>query len=329
MKAASISAYGPAQNLRFVDLPLPEVGNGQLRVRVIASSVTSGDTRIRGFKGAGLFRLPLRLMMGLFRPRQQVPGMDYAGIVDEVHPSVTEFKTGDAVFGIGLNRANAEYLTVKATSAICLKPQLLSFQEAASLPFGGLSALVFVRDIAKARPGERLLVYGASGAVGTALVQIGKAMGLLVTAVCSRRNRELVESLGADTWLDYVDLRNWDHVLEHDIVIDTIGVTDPRLITPILSPAGRHVYVTHVGWRPLFWAIMSNFRRSKRVICGFSGTNKADLLELSALVQAHKIQPIIDRVFALSDIVKAHLFVETGRKVGAVIVDVGGNQGCG
>ena len=198
MKAASILAYGPAQNLRLVDLPLPKVGNGQLRVRVIASSVTSGDTRIRGFKGAGLFWLPLRLMMGLFRPRQQVPGMDYSGIVDEVDPSVTEFKTGDEVYGISLNRANAEYLTVSATSAICLKPQLLSFQEAASLPFGGLSALVFLRDIAKAHPGERLLVYGASGAVGTALVQIGKAMGLLVTAICSRRNRDLVESLGAD-----------------------------------------------------------------------------------------------------------------------------------
>ncbi len=212
---------------------------------------------------------------------------------------------------------------VDETSAICLKPPSLSFQEAASLPFGGLSAIGFLREVSKAQSGERLLVYGASGAVGTALVQVGKSMGLVITAVCSARNRGLVETLGADHWLDYANLGNWRCVPEQDLVIDTIGVTHPELISPLLSATGRHVYVTYSGWRPLLHAVLSLFRRTKRVILGLSGTHQDDLQELTHLVDSGKVLPIIDRVYPLDDIANAHLFVETGRKVGSVVVDVG------
>jgi NADPH:quinone reductase-like Zn-dependent oxidoreductase len=322
MKAASYSSYGPPETLKVMEIERPIVGPGQVRIRVIASTVTSGDTRIRGFKNAGPFWLPLRLIMGVFGPRERVPGMEYAGIIDSLGANTNAFSIGDEIYGMGMNRANAEFLVVNEQSAICHKPSDLTFQEAAGLPFGGLSAIGFLRDVAKAQAGERLLVYGASGAVGVAAVQIGKALGLNVTAVCSRRNRDLVETLGADLWLDYNEKGFWARAGQHDIVLDTIGVTRAKDVEPILSEQGRHVYVAF-SWGPIWHALLSLFRKSKKVICGFTDSPKADLFKLDDLVRAGLVKAVIDRSFGLEDIALAHEYVDTGRKTGAVVIEIG------
>lgn len=324
MKAVTCRRYGSPEILRVEDVQKPTPKADEVLVAVHSTSVTSGDARMRAFKGAGIFWLPMRLIFGVFRPRNPLTGMEFSGHVAEVGEGVSTLRVGDAVFGMKIGGANAEYVAVRETAAIALKPEMLGFQEAAVVPFGGLSAMTFLRDFAKLKSGERILVHGASGAVGVFAVQIAKHMGATVTGVCSTANVDMVRSLGADEVIDYTSTDFTRASKAYDVILDTVGGTSFSRSKRVLAPNGRHVFLVQ-DWPQLLQALWTSMRPGKRVICGVSsGDSKADLIEIARLIDAGIVKPVVDRSFELDTIVDAHRYVETGRKRGGVVVSVAG-----
>lgn len=321
MKAAVGRRYGAPEVLRIEEIPVPDLGPDEVRVRVEATSVTSGDVKLRNFRNAGGFWLPLRLMFGLLRPRQPVTGMEFAGSVDEAGENVTEFKSGDPVFGMVLRGANAEYIVLPANAIIVRRPDDLCAQRAAGVPFGALAALAFLRDFAKIKPGEHIAVVGASGAVGVFAIQLAKLFGATVTAVCSGRNAALVADLGADRVVDYQREDFTRHPGCYDVVLDTQGVTSFTDCRRVLAARGRHVFVS-AKLHHFVQSLWTSIRPGKRVVCGFSMGSRTDLEAVTQLVAGGVLRPVIDRQFELCEVVAAHRLVEAGHKRGAVVLNV-------
>lgn len=329
MLAVTCRRYGPPEVLKIEEVERPVPKAGEVLVRVHASSVTSGDVRMRSFADAGVFWLPMRLMFGVRRPRNPAKGMEFAGTIAAVGGGTTGFREGEAVFGMKIYGANAEFVAVREAGAIAAKPVGLTCKEAAVIPFGASSALAFLRDFVKIKPGNRILINGASGAVGVFAVQLAKYFGAHVTGVCSTANLELVTSLGADQVIDYskTDFTKGDAI--YDAILDTVGGTSFSRSKRVLAPNGRHVFAA-LGMTQLLQALWTSMRRGKRVVVGFSGGNsKDDLLLIKRLVESHRVRPIIDRVYRLDEIVEAHRYVDTGRKRGGVVVSVGAVSGSG
>ena len=321
MQAVLWRRYGAPETLTLGHAPKPLPGPGEIRIRVHATTVTSGDARLRGCRGAGLFWLPLRLVFGLFRPRHPVPGMEFAGVVEALGAGVAGFAPGERVFGLALRGAHAEYLTMPETGCVARQPAGLSHAEAAALPFGGLSALVFLRDVAQARTGERLVVHGAAGAVGVHLVQMARHFGLTVTAVASARHDALLRALGAHQVLDRATRDFTEGAARQDIVLDAVGGTRFGRVRRVLNPRGRHVFV-NFGARELALMLWTRLRPGPRVLCGHAPGRQTDLLALRDLVEQGAIRPVIGRRMPLSDIVAAHALVDSGRKQGALVLEV-------
>lgn len=325
MRAATCRAYGPPEGLTVEELPRPCPKAGEILVRVCASTVTSGDVRLRAFSGAGIFWLPMRLAFGLAGPRNPITGMEFSGRVAAVGPRVRNFAVGDPVFGMKLRGANATYLTMPETGVVAVKPAGLTFEEAAAVPFGALAALCFVRDIARLRAGQRILIHGASGAVGVFAVRLARYFGAHVTGVCSKANMSLVRSLGADAVIDYQTTDFSQAAETYDVILDTVGGTRFSETRRVLRPKGRHVFVVH-ALPQLLQALWTSLWGGKRVIIGISRDTREDLKLISCLVSSGKIRPVIDRIYGLHDIVEAHRYVETRRKRGAVIIDIARDQ---
>ena len=317
MKAIQITRYGPPEVLQLAEVDKPEPKRGEVRVRVHATTVCAGDVRIR--KADPFF---LRVVSGgLFRPTKvRTPGMEFAGDVDAVGEGVSGFAVGDPVFGsTGLKfGANAEYVCAPQ-SLLAAKPADVPYERAAPVAFGGISALHYLRA-AGLQAGQKLLVYGASGSVGTAAVQLGKHFGAHVTGVCSRGNLDLVRSLGADTVLDYaVDDYSRDWAI-YDVVFDTVGKSDIKRGIRALKRGGAYAF-----------AVMSlvSYARVKlsaaltgriRVIDGIARVRSADLAFLMQLIRGGSFTPVVDRMYPLGDIVAAHTYVDAGHKTGNVVV---------
>ena len=322
MKAAIHRRYGPPEVLRIEDVPLPAIGARDIRVRVHASTVTSGDARLRGLRASAIFRLPIRLAFGLRGPRQPIPGMEFAGEVDAVGTEVTRFRPGQAVFGIVLRGANAEYLTIREDAAVLPIPAGLTFAEAAAVPFGALAALAFLRDVARLQRGERVLVVGAAGNVGVFAVQIAKQLGAHVTGLCSAANAELVRSLGADAVIDRSLGPRGATPEAFDVIFDTIGATRFAEWRPHLAPRGRHVFLSF-GARQMVQMAMTSLGRGRRVLCGFSGNDPDALAYIAAMLEAGAIRPVIGRRCRLDDIVEAHREVDGGGKRASTVIWLG------
>ncbi|CAH0248451.1 NAD(P)-dependent alcohol dehydrogenase [Roseomonas sp. CECT 9278] len=322
MKAAIRRRYGPPEVLELAEVATPAPGPHEVRVRVAASSVTSGDARLRGCTDAGIFWLPIRLIFGLRRPRRPIAGMEFAGRVDAIGPGVTRLRPGDAVFGMTSGSgANAEYLTIREDAAIAAMPARLSAAEAAAVPFGALSALEFLRDVARLREGERILVHGASGGVGVFAVQLARHFGAHVTAVCSAANAALVRGLGAHDVIDYAAADFTAGNATYDVILDVVGGTDPARCRRVLAPGGRHVFVAF-GLREMLWMLGTWLGGGRRVVCGTSGARRQDLDWIAERLGSGALRPVIDRRFGLADIIAAHRHVETGRKRGSVVIEV-------
>lgn len=322
MQAATCRRYGPPEVLKVEEVARPSPKADEVLVRVHASSVSSGDARMRAFSGAGIFWLPMRLLFGVLRPRNPVPGMEFAGTVAAIGQDVANFRVGDAVFGMKIGGANAEFVAVRASGAIAAKPENLSFEEAAVVPFGALSALEFLRDFVRVAPGRKLLIHGASGAVGVFAVQLAKHFGAHVTGVCSAANLELVSSLGADEVIDYAKTDFTQGPDVYDAILDTVGGTSFSRSKRVLAPEGRHVFIVQT-LEQLLQALWTAMRPGKRVLIGFSGgDSKDDLLLIKRLIEENRIRPVIDRTYRLQDIADAHRYVQTGRKRGGVVIAV-------
>lgn len=325
MKAATFDHYGDADVIEIRDVARPEPAADEILVKIFAAAVTTADWRIRASAFPGIMWLPGRLMMGLAAPKKKVLGVAFAGRVVSRGEDVSRFGLGDAVFGFSGDGAHAEYLTMKADGAVAPKPQAISYEEAAAVPFGGLSALVFLRDFAGVKPGEKVLVNGASGGVGVWAVQIAKHLGAEVTAVAGSDNIDFVRALGADAVIDYRTQDVADAGRHHDVVLDTVGKLDYGQAKRILKPSGRYVPLEFAG-REILRALAATVFGGPKIILNVSGDSRADLEVLAGLIETGEIRPVVDSRFPLASISDAHRRVESRHARGAVVVEMDDGQ---
>jgi NADPH:quinone reductase-like Zn-dependent oxidoreductase len=302
------------------EVPKPRPKDNELLIRIHATTVTSGDWRTRSLAMPLGFGLVGRLVFGVVRPRQPILGTELAGEIESVGKDVTKFRAGDHVFafsGAGMG-CHAEYKCVPEDGAVALKPANLAYEEAAALSFGGTTALGFLRR-AKVRSGERVLINGASGSVGTAAVQLAKHFGAHVTGVCGAANADLVRSLGAERVINYAEEDFTASEETYDVIVDTAGTAPFARSNASLRARGRLLLV--LGGLPdmlrIPWVAMTS---SKRVIAGPAAVRAEDLRFLAQLAEAGEFTPVIDRRYPFEQIAEAHRYVDTGRKRGNVVI---------
>jgi len=334
MKAAVYEKYGAPEVVRVVEVETPSPGAGEILVRVRATTVTTGDMRVRAWKIPSLvFWLPGRMVMGLLRPRRKVLGTEAAGVVEAIGEGVTRFKVGDRVLAVpGLKfGAHAEYVCMREDGVVVALPEELSFAQGASIPFAGTTALFFLRDQGKMEAGQKVLVNGASGAIGTFAVQLARHFGCDVTGVCSTKNLEMVRSLGAEA-VDYTTGELDEHLRAcageggvYDIVLDTVGRLSFTRCKGAIKRGGRYLAVVQylddlvrMAWTALF----GRWFGGRFVKGGITPERREDVELLVGLAASGEVVPVIDRSFPLDEIVAAHRYVEGGHKRGSVVVEV-------
>lgn len=321
MKAAVYHRYGPPDVVVVTEVPKPVPAQNEVLIRIHATTVSTGDWRARSLEMPAGFNLLGRLVFGLFGPRRPILGTELSGVVEAIGQSVTAFKVGDEVFAFPGEAygCHAEYRTMAEDGPIALKPANVSHVEAASLSFGGVTALGFLRDKGHIKPGDKVLVVGASGAVGSAAVQLARHFGATVTGVCSAANMQLVRSIGATTVIDY---KTGDFTTSGDtwdIILDTTGTVTFARAEPVLAHGGCLLVVL----ASLAQSIAKPSKVSgKRLIAGIVTTRIEDLDLLAALAAAGEVRPVIDRLYPLANAAEAHAYVDTGRKRGSVVLSV-------
>lgn len=322
VKAAIYTKFGPPEVIRIGEVPDPMMGDTDVMIRVRATTVTTADWRFRTrAMPARVFTLIAPLVLGVFGPRRPVFGTECAGIVEAVGARVKTFRPGDRVVAaMGAKMGgHAERVCVHEESAIVAIPASLSFEEAVAIPFGGITALRYLRDLAKVRGGQRVLVNGASGAVGVAAVQLARHMGAIATGVCSTANIERVRALGASAMIDRTTQDFTRSPATYDIVLDTVGKASYAQCKGILAQDGQFLAVL---MRPTeFWQMVwTRLVGSHRVQGTTVFENKADLAYLMSLAESGQLKPVIDGCYPFTEIVEAHRRVDAGRKVGSVVV---------
>jgi len=324
MKAIVCTKYGPPDVLQLKEVEKPVPKDKEVLIRIHATTVRSGDCRIRSSTHPLWYWLPARIMFGLIRPRKTIPGDELAGEIEAIGKDVTLFKKGDQVFGniwtIGFGGANAGYKCLPEDWVV-IKPANMTYEEAAAVPVGGLTALHFLRkgDI---QSGQRVLIFGASGSVGTYAVQLAGYFGAEVTGLCSTTNIEMVKSLGADKVIDYTKEDFTKSGRTYDIIFDAVSKTSFSRCKSSLKQRG--VYLT-VDW-PLLQALWTSMVGSKKLIFGIARQNPEDLIFLKELIEEGKLKAVIDRRYPLEQTAEGHRYVETGRKKGNVVITVEHNK---
>jgi NADPH:quinone reductase-like Zn-dependent oxidoreductase len=319
MRAVVYDRYGPPEVLRLQEVEPPVPGEDEILVKVRATTVNRTDT---GLRSAEFFIS--RFFTGLLRPKRRILGMEFAGEVEAVGAAVTEFEVGDHVFGVKGAGAHAEFLCIRASGPVAHKPSGMSFEEAAAVCDGAALALACLRK-AGSLVGRDVLVYGASGSVGTAGVQLAKHFGANVTAVCNTKNVELVRSLGADEVVDYRQEDFTRNGKTYDVVFDAVGKHSFRRSRRSLRAGGTFVD-TDPGfmWHLPLLALLTRWIGSKKVSMGMTRYSKQDVLLLKELIEAGKYRAVIDRRYSLEDVIEATRYVETGEKTGNVVLTLNG-----
>lgn len=323
MKAMTYRQYGGPEVVTLSEVAKPTPKANEVLIRILATTVTSGDHRARSLNLPAGFRLIGRLVFGLTRPLQPILGTELAGIVESVGADVINFSPGDEVIAFpgGAYGSHAEYRTMPETGTIAVKPANLSFEEAASLSFGSMTALPFLRDKARIKAGDSVLVVGASGAVGTAAVQIAKHLGADITGVTSTSNVQLVASLGARRVIDYTRTDFATTGDTWDIIIDTTGTVPFARCDRSLKAGGRLVAIQGSFAQTLGIGKPSK-ASGKKVIAGYVPARPEDLRYIARLASQGELKPVVDRVYRLEDAAEAHAYVDTGRKRGSVVLTV-------
>lgn len=320
MQAVVQDRFGSPTALTLAEVTPPRVGDLDVLVDVHASAVTHADRRIRAGDFPGIVRIPAHLAMGVTGPRNR-PGTMFAGRVVEVGSAVTRFQVGDDVFGSALEEggAYAERIAVPEDRRIARMPTGLRYAEAAALPYGAVTALIFLRDLADVHPGEKVAILGASGGVGAFAVQIARHLGAEVTAVCGAQDADLARSLGAHHVVDYrtEDFRTG----RYDVILDTLGASSFGASRPALTPTGRYLCLV-ASARLLFDVLVTALVGGQRVFTSTSPGTSQHLEDVREMVERGALQPVVGREFPLARVAEAHAHHEAGRTRGTVVLTV-------
>jgi len=317
MKAIVTTKYGAPEVLQMQEVEKPVPGENEILIKIHSTSVSSGDARMRR---ADPF--VIRLIFGFSKPKKSIPGVVVAGEIEAVGSSVSRFKVGDQVFGSSgmAFGAHAEYVVVPENAVLALKPATISYEEAAAIPFGGTAAMHFLR-LANIQPGQKVLVYGASGALGTTSIQLARNFGAEVTAVCSPVNFELVKSLGADKVIDYTKedfTRNREY---YDVVFDTLGKSPLGKTLRSLKKGGK-VLLANAGMGTMISSAFRSAFSNKKIVSGVIKETSEDMNYFKQLIEHGRLKAVIDRIYTLKQISEAHAYVDKGHKKGNVILAI-------
>ncbi len=316
MKAIVYTKFGPPDVLQLKEVRKPAPKDNEVLIKIYATTVVKEDPDMRASPGFN----------GFLKPRNPILGQELAGEIEAIGRDVTRFKTGDQVFGFDMFGAYAEYKCMSENGALSIKPNNISYEEAASIPNGALTALPFLRDKGNIQSGQTVLIYGASGSVGSAAVQLAKYYGAKVTGVCSTPNLEWVKSLGADLVIDYTQEDFTENGKTYDIIFDTVGKCSFSKCKGSLSDEG--IYLTTVPTPAIMlralWTAKSGSKKVKFVAAGLRPAREKvkDLIFLTELIEAGKIKAVIDRCYPLEQMTDAHRYVEKGHKKGNIAITV-------
>ncbi|WP_458122130.1 NAD(P)-dependent alcohol dehydrogenase [Paenibacillus sp. Z6-24] len=302
MRAVICTRYGSADFLEIAQMDTPVPDKKDIIVRIHATTVSAGDIRVRQFRSPLLLWIPMRLVLGIRKPRNPVLGVELAGQVVDCGSEVTQFQRGDRVFALTGMRfgAHAEYIRLPESAQITRMPKGMAYEQAAALPYSGTSALCFLRR-ARIQPGQRILIYGASGAVGSTAVQLAAHYGAVVTGVCGPNNLQMVQSMGASKVIDYTKTVFHEQPERYDIIFDAVGKLSEKQAVPALVPGGTYITVDGQG---------------------MIRTTRDDLIYIRERAEAGEIWPVIDRYYTLDEVPDAHRYVEQGHKKGNVVIRV-------
>ena len=317
MKAAAYYQYGSPEVLQIKQVENPRPQQNEILVNIKATAVNSGDVRLRK---ADPFAV--RFIFGLLKPKNPILGTVYSGVVERVGEGVKNFNVGDLVFGHTDMRfgAYAEYISVPENGSIAPKPTSLSHIEAATIPFGAVTALHFIK-LAKIKPGQKVLVVGATGAVGSAAVQLAKSFGAEVTGVCSTSNMAMVQSIGADKVIDYTKEDFTKNGVTYDVIFDAVKTISVSRSLKTLQKNGIMI-LSAAGPSEMLQGIWVSMISQKKVLTGVISHSATDLLFLKGLVESNQYKPVIDRTYALEQIAEAHAYVDQGHKKGNVAIAI-------
>lgn len=327
MKAVICTKYGSPEVLQIKDVEKPIPKNDEILVKIHATTVTAADIRVRSFTIPPSFWLPARIALGLRKPKKSILGVELAGEIESVGKDVKLFKKGDQVFAATLTDfgAYAEYKCLPEDGPVAIKPANITYQEAAALPIGARTALHYLKK-GNIKSGQKVLIYGASGSVGTYAVQLAKYFGAEVTGVCSSTNLDLVKSLGADKVIDYTEgdytgRRTTKKLEMYDVIFLAVDKCPFSVCNKCLNKEGVYLNVTSpVKSLPMLWTSMTS---KKKIIMGENSPESAEaLIFLKGMVEAGSLKPVIDRSYTLDQIVEAHRYVDKGHKKGNVVITV-------
>lgn len=331
MKAMIYTEYGLPDVLRLKEIEKPSPKNNEILIRVYATSVNIGDIWARNFKAISPRKftmplplwLPARMYFGFAKPRVNILGSEFAGEVEAVGREVKRFRKGDQVFGYrGQSMGtNAEYLCMPENGLVSVKPANMTYEEAASIPYGALTALNLLRKV-NIQPGQKILINGASGGIGSAAVQLAKYFGAEVTGVCATPRLEFVKLLGADKVIDYTKEDFTKNGETYDLIFDILGKSSFSRCKNSLKANGRYLLASF-KMTQLFQMLWTSIKGDKKVICALSSENLKDLILIKELVETGKIKSIIDKRFPLEQIPEAHHYVENGQKKGNIVITIG------
>lgn len=323
MKVVVCTKYGEPEVLELKEVPKPIPKDNEVLIKIYATTVCAADYKVRSFDIPASFWLPARLMVGLRKPRKSILGMELSGEIEAIGKDVKLFKKGDKVFAATLQTfgAYAEYKCLPEDGPISLKPTNISLEEAAAIPIGARTAFHYLKTIGNIQPGQKVLVYGASGSVGTYAVQLAKYFGAEVTGVCSTINLDLAKSLGADKVIDYKSVDFTANFETYDIIFITVDKCPFKACKKALRKKGTYL---NVG-RPLksFQMIWTSLTSNKKVVVGKNSPETAEaLITLKRIIEEDRLRVVIDRKYSINQIVEAHRYGDTGHKKGNVVITV-------